>query len=175
MGTRTTGTMLLLSLLLPVSANAQLLRPAQMLSGYMVASINLDMSPAQARAALERAGYEQISTSWETGSDASPQNPSTWTYRKGLSTVEFSRTGDEISSISEVYIRSDGTQFDVQTEYNRVKQHFAVGDDERACQPPTPSGAVCAVVDDKVPYEYLFGIQILPTIRTTQLERAFRE
>jgi hypothetical protein len=138
----------------------------------MVANINLDMSPTQARNALEAAGYNRTSTTRDT--DSSSENPTTWTYKKGASTIDFARVDNEISAISELYIRTDGTQFDVQAEYNAVKRYFSVGDNEQGCKPPSTRGALCAVVDGQ-PHSVLFGVQILPSMKTTQLQRVYRK
>ena len=122
---------------------AQAVRPAAAILSYDLAGARLEMTPADALAALRAGGFEQVSWSGEA------EAPRFWRYSLGETTVEVSQAEGVITSIRYTRRSGEGRRLDVAAELAAIKADFGLGAED--CLEKLPQAAVCRVVDGEPP------------------------
>lgn len=153
-----------------LSANAEIIRDRSLLLSIQVQGVALNMTPEQAFEHLVANGYSagNIKTfaDWTTGGielvRGDTQSP------EGLSSITLGRQPGRLIRINEQINRPRGERFDLEGEIGRVREHFGIADDERKCRVGSKGAGACSVYDSKEA-SIIFGLQVWPTMRWTQL------
>ena len=138
-------------------------RNAALISTMPIAGVTLSMTLAEAEAYLKSTGFE------ETDRLTAQMGNGVVTYKKGITQISLGHRGSVLESIGENSHRRDGTRFDFAKELAAPRAHFSIGSGERDCR-FHKRGAVCGVTDQREA-SYVYGLQVLPTLRTAQLVR----
>ncbi len=158
------------------NSSADLVRSASLIESIPAQGVTLAMTPEQAFEALILRGYnagEIVSfDQWRSGSiefvKGGPQDAS------GESWISLGRQRGRLINISEMSNRPPGGRFDYESEIARVKEHFAVSDEEQGCGVNTRRGAgACSVNDGDQQKPLIFNIQVNIVTRMIQLGYMF--
>ena len=155
--------LIVLAFAAPVEAGGEIYRDAALISSMPIGGVTLNMTPAEAEERLRATGFT------ETDRMTPQEGSGVVTYRKGIVHITLTYRGAQLESIGEYSQRRDGSRFDFAAEIAPPRAHFGIADGERDCR-FHKRGAVCGV-SDKRQATYVYGLQVLPTLKTAQLVR----